>query len=519
MATKAAIYCRVSTDNQEKEGTSLQTQLENCLAYCQSKGYEVTHRFSEAYSGLSLDRPQLDKLRDIVRAQALDIVVIYSLDRFTRDPNHGVILQEELKRHHAKLEAVSQDIDNSDLGQMINYIRSFADKQETEKLKDRSRRGKRARAREGRIPSGGGSRIYGYNYIKVNQENGGRRVINESEAFRVCQMYDWLIQEGLSTNAIVYRLRALGAVNKTGGIWTRSSVQAVLSNPAYTGKFYAFTTKNHKRFGRPQSDWIEIQGVTPTIIPQETFLAAQHQLQVNRSKTVPHTKYEYLLRGHLRCAQCGRAYVARLAGHKQKDSSYYRTYECMGKLRIHAPLQRCGNKGWGANKLESIVWTEIEHYLSDPELIIRELHRQREQTSQLSMFETELHQIERQFKAVDQEQHQLLQWAMKGFPEGQVETENRRLNKARETLTARKAELQAQIKACQDATINTANLEALIKQIQVGVQNLDFEAKRLALNMLNITVWLEGDNIEITGIIEPEKAVARCSVNQYNPPQ
>ena len=54
----AAIYCRVSTDNQEREGTSLQTQLEACLKYCQGKSYDVAYRYSEAYSGLSLERGQ-----------------------------------------------------------------------------------------------------------------------------------------------------------------------------------------------------------------------------------------------------------------------------------------------------------------------------------------------------------------------------------------------------------------------------------------------------------------------------
>ena len=512
----AAIYCRVSTDNQEREGTSLQTQLENCLTYCQGKSYDVRYRFSEAYSGLSLERPELDKLRDLVRAEAIDVVVIYGLDRFTRNPNHGVILQEELEKHNVSLEAVSEDIDNSELGKLISYIRGYANKQETEKLKDRSRRGKRARAKAGRIPSGGGSTIYGCDYIKVSQENGGRRIINEIEASWVRQMYDWLVNEGLSTNGIMYRLRALNAPSKSGKIWSRHSVQAILTNPAYTGKFYAFTTTNgHKRFSRPQSDWIEIEGVTPTIIPQETFAAAQRQLQVNRTKTVPSTKYEYLLRGHLRCAQCGRAFVGRLgSGSIKKGKHPYRTYRCMGNLRMYAPIERCQNKGWSANKLERIVWAEIERYLSKPELILSELERQRQDTNQLDTFETELQQIERQLRAVDEEQHQLLHWALKGFPKSQVETENKRLNKTRETLTARKKELEAQIKACQDAIINVPNFEAFMGRIQAGIATLDFEGKRLALDMLNITVWLDGENIEITGIIEPEKEVARCVSNQ-----
>jgi len=72
-----AIYCRVSTDNQEAEGTSLQTQLEACLKYCRDKSYNVADRFSEAYSGLTLERPKLNELRDLVRAGDIDLVVVY----------------------------------------------------------------------------------------------------------------------------------------------------------------------------------------------------------------------------------------------------------------------------------------------------------------------------------------------------------------------------------------------------------------------------------------------------------
>ena len=119
--------------------------------------------------------------------------------------------------------------------------------------------------------------------------------------------------------------------------------------------------------------------------------------------------------------------------------------------------------------------------------------------------ETELKQIERQLRAVDRDQHQLLQWALKGFPESQIEAENLKYNKARERLTAQKTELEAQIKASQDAAVNIPNLERFIADIQDKLSNLDFEGKRLALDMLGITVWLDDENVEVTGTIEPEK--------------
>ena len=74
---RAAIYCRVSTDNQEKEGTSLDSQLEACLKKAEELGYEVPEGFTimEAYSGLSLDRPKLNEMRQWVRDKWVDVVV------------------------------------------------------------------------------------------------------------------------------------------------------------------------------------------------------------------------------------------------------------------------------------------------------------------------------------------------------------------------------------------------------------------------------------------------------------
>ncbi len=140
----------------------------------------------------------------------------------------------------------------------------------------------------------------------------------------------------------------------------------------------------------------------------------------------------------------------------------------------------------------------------------------RQDAHQLGIFETELEQIERQLKAVDRDQHQLLQWALKGFPENQVETENKRFNKTREILTARKAELETQIKASKEAAINVPNLERFIEDVQKRLPDLDFEGKRLALDMLGIMVWLDGESVEITGTIDTSIVLTPSSAG-YSP--
>ena len=232
-AMRAAIYCRVSTDNQEAEGTSLQTQLEACREYCQNKVYEVAYRFSEAYSGLTLDRPKLNELRELVRADDIDVIIVYCLDRLSRDPVHSVIIIEELEKHGITLEAVSEAVDSSEVGKLISYIRGFASKLEAEKIRERTIRGKRAKAVMGQMSSGGFSRLYGYDYIKVDHKDGGRRIINGNEARWVRKIYNWLVNDGMSTTAITYRPIMMNVPTKNGKRWCKQAVRLILKNPAY----------------------------------------------------------------------------------------------------------------------------------------------------------------------------------------------------------------------------------------------------------------------------------------------
>jgi hypothetical protein len=201
------------------------------------------------------------------------------------------------------------------------------------------------------------------------------------------------------------------------------------------------------------------------------------------------------LRGHIRCRWCGRAYVG--------EYTYTRCYRCAGRKKAYAPVERCQNKGWKADILENMVWTEIERYLSDRDLIKSEIENYRQESSQKEMLEDELNRIHRQLKAANREQHRLLQWALKGFPESQVEAENKRLNQTKKTLETQKAELETRLKTSSNAVIGADDLEVYLSYIQHHLKDLDNEGKRLALNMLGITIWLDGKTVEITGKLDP----------------
>ena len=115
-----------------------------------------------------------------------------------------------------------------------------------------------------------------------------------------------------------------------------------------------------------------------------------------------------------------------------------------------------------------------------------------------------MEQVERHLKALYREQEQLLQWALKGFPEETVVSENRRINEKRNILQVRKAELEAQIKASQEAAISIPKLEHFVELVQEKPTTLYFDIKRHALDMLNLKVWVDGQSVEIAGTIPIE---------------
>jgi hypothetical protein len=115
--------------------------------------------------------------------------------------------------------------------------------------------------------------------------------------------------------------------------------------------------------------------------------------------------------------------------------------------------------------------------------------------------QTEPRQIERRLKAIDREQGQLLQWVIKDFPEDMVVIENKKLSAGRESLKAQKAELEQKVKASQEAAISLPKLEHFVELIREKLSTLDFETKRTALDMLDIKVWIDGYNVEVTGVI------------------
>jgi site-specific DNA recombinase len=158
---RALVYSRVSTDAQERDGTSLDTQERACREYAQAKGWTVAESIRDTASGSNLDRPGIERVRQLLSQGFVDVVLAYAVDRLSRNQIHIAVLLDDIEKVGATLEFVTEDFENTPVKRLILNVRAFAGEVEREKIAERTMRGKIERARAGKLPQGTGRGIYG----------------------------------------------------------------------------------------------------------------------------------------------------------------------------------------------------------------------------------------------------------------------------------------------------------------------------------------------------------------------
>ena len=230
-AMRAILYSRVSTDAQERDGTSLETQERACDELAAERGWHVVRRIREAASGGVLERDGLDELRDALRRGEAEVVVAFAVDRLSRSQNHIGILFDEFERAGVRLEFVTERFEDTAVGRFILAARAFIAEVEREKIAERTMRGKEERARSGRIPQAFGRGCYGYTY---NPES-GRREVEPFQAAVVRRIFE-RYAASRSFSAVASELNDAGIPAFSGGRWYPITVRRLLLNDAYIGR-------------------------------------------------------------------------------------------------------------------------------------------------------------------------------------------------------------------------------------------------------------------------------------------
>src|SRR5438874_3470848 len=393
MMRMAAIYARVSSERQREENT-IASQTASLIEFAKSNNLEVPEEWvceDEGYSGATLERPGLERVRDLAAEGQIQVMLAYSPDRLSRKYAYQILLIEEFARHGVETVFVKSPQGDSAEDQLLVQFQGMIAEYERAQILERSRRGKRHRAQLGEV-SVMSNAPYGYRYIRKTDEAPAAYIIDEAEARVVRHVYKMYTVEGLSIGEITRRLNREAIPTRKASRWERSVVWALLRNPAYRGLacFGKTRASARTRVMRPQrrrgvtspsttagherarEEWIEIP--VPALVTEESFARAQELLYHNKIRSRRRTIAASVVQGLVSCAKCGYAF-SRTSTQTSARKIHY--YKCIGSdswRKLGGPV--CDNGRFIRQELlDQIVWAEVIRLLEDPTLIQQELDR------------------------------------------------------------------------------------------------------------------------------------------------
>ena len=318
----AGLYPRVSTDDQVREGFSLDEQEKEMKKLCMYKNYQIYKVYrEEGVSAKNMNRPKFQEMIQDLKDGKINRIIVYKLDRLTRSIQDLEVICKLIEKYHCSLDSVSEEI-NTDTATGVFFIRmtTILAQLEIERTSERTKFGLKGAAKNGHFC---GKAPIGYR--KINKE----LVIDDLESEVVKEIFDDYVN-GLSVCTITKKLNNKNALNRN---WRTTTIDRMLSNYIYCGDYlYGKRAKNMKP--------IHLENICPAIIDKETFKMVQTQKERNlKNYTRKHT-YVYMQK--IVCSKCNKIMGGSSSTSKNKPTQIYYKCNCcntrINEKKIEKPL-------------------------------------------------------------------------------------------------------------------------------------------------------------------------------------
>ena len=513
---RVVVYSRVSTDAQERDGTSLDTQERACLEFARRSGWLVIDSIRDSASGYTLDRPGLARVRQRLHDGVVDMVLAYAVDRLSRSQTQIGVIFEEVSQADARLEFVTEKFEDTAVGRLILSVRAFAAEIEREKIAERTMRGKLERANSGKLPQAFGKGCYGYVYNRAT----GKREIEPLQAETVRRIF-LRYAESRSFHAVARELNADGIPTFANSRWHPITVRQTLRNESYTGRLIYRRTKSiisrgvngkkgRRYVERPQDEWVMIEGASPRIIDDALWDRVQSILDdPQRIARNCAARYAYSLRGRVTCANCGSAMVGQTMRPRGREYHYYCCRVAFNRLGT----RHCTTRNVRAEKLEEGIWREVRAILSNPRIVLNELERAEnplDNRDEIERFEHELESI------VTQQKRLAELFTLGAVDDDVVQAQGTPLKQRRAALESRLAELNSRARP-QAFPVDDKHLGQVCAAIGAWVDQAGDDERSQILEALQIKVSATPERAEVTGVIPNETAAyLPCDMHRHH---
>ena len=330
---RVGIYVRRSTDD-EHQLYSIEAQDTRLDAYIGSQpGWRLVARFPDDASGASTERDGLQRALAAARAGLIDVLLVYRVDRFSRNLRDMVMLLDELDAAGVVFRSATEPFDTSTpMGRMLVQMLGMFAQFERDTIIDRVIAGMERKAAKGKWK--GGKRPFGYQADKTTHT----LIVDEHEAVIVRLIFGLYTRDRLGSRAIATILNDRGHRTSSGGKWSGYQVIRALNNRVYLGEL---TFRN-----------ITTTGTHDPVIDPKTWAQAQAILGT-RGESHAHraaSASDYMLTGRLRCPKCGKAMIGTRATGRNKT---YRYYTCWNLARYDT--SKCDFKRLNADEADNAI--------------------------------------------------------------------------------------------------------------------------------------------------------------------
>jgi site-specific DNA recombinase len=512
---RIGIYARVSTQRQA-QADGLTQQLERLQAHALQQGWDVAaeHIFrDDGYSGASLTRPGLERLRDQVAMRQLDGILITAPDRLARNYVHQVLLLEEITATGCQVQFLDRPMNRDPHDQLLLQIRGAVAEYERSLIAERMRRGRLRKLQAG-ILLPWTKPPYGYCVDSDHPRDPTGVHQDPVEAAAVAAMFVWYADQGRSLYSLAKKLHQDGvAPPRVQGRWNVQTLRGILTNPVYTGEVYAGRIQEACGTGaaatprrvRPREDWITVASI-PAIVSQEQFERVQDKLAQNRQfARRNNTAHAYLLRALVSCGVCGLSCQGRCL------PSGYSYYCCRGKLsglQSHRPT-KCPSRYIPVEQVDALVWQDLCRLLNEPEAIRFALERAHG-GHWLPQDLQARRQALRRGRASVQQQIERLTEAYLASIVSLEEYRRRRhdLEQKAQSLAGQVEQLEAQVDRQVEIARLGLSLDEFCRRVREGLDRATWEQKRQLIEWLVVRVIVTDGEVEIRYAIPTSSAGA-----------
>jgi site-specific DNA recombinase len=514
-----ALYARVSSEHQAQQAT-VESQLAELKQRATEDGHTVLPTeiyVDDGFSGTTLVRPALERLRDRIHEGAIDVLYVHSPDRLARRYAYQVVLLDEFRKAQTSVAFLHGPRGQTAEDELLVQVQGVIAEYERAKILERCRRGKLHRARQGFVSAFGGA-PYGFAYIKKSSEAPASYKILLHEAKVVRKIFHDLVREQKSLGTIAKELNEQKVPTVRGGQWHKATVGAILRNPAYMGKAAfgksqacepgpsprpirgrAPVPRRAKSSSRDTSrdDWTFVD--VPAIVSSEVFDAAREQLERNKRLSKRNTRGRYLLQGLTVCARCNYAFYAKTGAAVSPQGGRYSYYRCSGTDSYRLVAGRvCQNPLVRVDQLDGFVWDSVCALLQNPARVMDEWTRRGKKDGVAD----ELRANHAEALRAVATHERTLKRILDAYEIGAIELKD--LKTRTEAIRARIARSQADVEQANQKLRETIQLRAVVTRLEdfaarvrKGLDEVSWEDRRHIVRTLISRVVIDEDGATI----------------------